>query len=83
MVEETWGPSRRRRLHAWRPDQVVLGLLGVRCSWLREEPLLPPLILVMDHRAPNCMPVSFCLCPSSLVVLGLRFLEARGQCALE
>lgn len=27
--------SRRKRLHAWRPDQTVLGLLELRRLWLK------------------------------------------------
>lgn len=34
---EAWGPSRRRRQHAWRPDQV----LEMRYVWLRRACTAP------------------------------------------
>lgn len=71
---EAWGPSRRRRLRAWGPDQVVLGLLGMRC------PRFDPGDGTQGTKLRVCLFLSLSL---SLVVLGLRFLEARGQCALE
>lgn len=69
---EAWGPSRRRRLRAWKPDQVVLGLLGMRC------PRFDPGDGTQGTKLYVCLFLSV-----SLMVLGLRFLEARGQCALE
>lgn len=46
-----------------------------------EEPVPSPLILAMDHRAPNSISLSLSL--SVLWPPGFYFLEAHGLCALE